>query len=123
MAPVVDYASIIWAPNTTKSALSKLDTIQQIAAQAIIGGFKTVVLHTAESEANLQNVQERVHQHKLRIWIKLHSKPLNHKFWQMKKALNLGNKTWISLLQKITLKFQKLDLLKTDQIHPYTKVS
>ena len=39
----------------------------------------------------------------------------------MKKALNLNNKTWISPLQKIVLKFQKLDLSKTEQIHSYAK--
>lgn len=53
VAQVVDYASVIWAPNTTKSALTRLDAIQRIAAQAIIGGFRTVTLHTAELEANL----------------------------------------------------------------------
>ncbi len=56
VAPFVDYASVIWAPNATKSALSRLDAIQKIAAPAIIEGFRTVALHTAESEANLQSV-------------------------------------------------------------------
>ena len=45
----------------------------------------------------------------------------NHRFWRLKKALNLDNKTWISPLQKIALKFQKLDLSETEQIHPYAK--
>lgn len=44
VAPVIDYASIIWALNSTKSSLSKLDSIQRIAAQAITGAFKTVSL-------------------------------------------------------------------------------
>ena len=121
MAPVIDYASVIWAPNATKSAISKLDAIQKIAAQAIIGGFRTVAFHTAESEASLQSVQERFHRHELRTWIKLHSKPPHHRFWRIKKALNLDNKTWISPLQKIALKFQKLDLSNLEQIYPYTK--
>ena len=42
VAPVMDYASIIWASNFTKSSLAKLDDIQKIAAQAITGAFKTV---------------------------------------------------------------------------------
>lgn len=35
--------------------------------------------------------------------------------------LNLENKTWISPLQKIALKFQKLDLSNLEQIFSYTK--
>ena len=67
VAPIINYASVIWASNATKSVLSKLDTIQRITAQAIIGGFKTVALHTIEFEANLQSVQKRFHRHELRI--------------------------------------------------------
>lgn len=53
MTLIMDYASVISAPNSIKNALSKLDTIQKIAAQAIIKSFKTVALHTRELEANL----------------------------------------------------------------------
>ncbi len=118
---MIDYASVIWAPNATKSALSKRDAIQKIAAQAIIGGFRTVALHTAESKANPQSVQERFHCHELKTWIKLHTKLPQHRFWRIKKALNLDNKTWISPLQKIAFKFQKLDLSNLERIYPYTK--
>ncbi len=33
----------------------------------------------------------------------------------------MSNKTWISPLQKIALKFQKLDLSNLEQIHLYAK--
>lgn len=89
VAPVIDYASIIWAPNTTKSSISKLDAIQRNAAQAVIGAFRTVSLHTAESEAGLWSVGRRFHSHELRTWVKWHSKPGNHRFWHIKKALDL----------------------------------
>ncbi len=118
---MIDYASVIWASNATKSALSKLDAIQKIAAQAIIEGFRTVALHTAESVANLQSMQEKFHRHEIRTWIKLYSKPPHNRFWRIKKALNLDNKTWISPLQKVALKFQKLDLSNLEQIYLYTK--
>ena len=58
MALIVDYASVIWAPNANKNALSKLNAIQRIVAQAIIGDFGTVALHTAKSKANLQSVRK-----------------------------------------------------------------
>lgn len=39
VAPVVDYASPIWAPGASTSALRRLNNVQRIGAQAIIGGF------------------------------------------------------------------------------------
>lgn len=70
VAPVIDYASVIWAPNSTKSSLAKLDGIQRIAAQTITGAFKTVSLHIAESETNLLNVSQRFHLAELKTWVK-----------------------------------------------------
>ena len=39
---VTDYASVIWAPNASKSALSLLARVQRMGAQAIVGEFRTV---------------------------------------------------------------------------------
>lgn len=44
VAPLVDYASVIWSPGVGKSTLKKLDQIQRIGAQAITGAFRTVAL-------------------------------------------------------------------------------
>lgn len=55
VAPVIDYASVIWSPGTAKSALKKLNQIQRIGAQAVTGGFRTFALRVAEVEAGLQS--------------------------------------------------------------------
>lgn len=53
VAPVTDYASVIWAPNASKSALSPLTQVQRLGAQAVIGAFRKVSLLVAESEASV----------------------------------------------------------------------
>lgn len=81
IANVIDYASIIWAPNATKSSILKLDVIQKTAAKALIGAFQMVSLHTAELEGFLLSVSQRLHSQELRRWVKWHSKTWNHRFW------------------------------------------
>ena len=51
VAPVIDYALVIWSPGLAKSTLKKLDQIQRIGAQAITRGFRTVALPIAKAEA------------------------------------------------------------------------
>lgn len=50
VAPVVDYASLMWAPGTTISALRIVDDMQRISAQAVAGRIRTVARCVAESE-------------------------------------------------------------------------
>lgn len=61
IAPVVDYASPIWAPGATISALRILDNVQRIGAQAVIGGFSTVARCVAESIAGVEPAILRHH--------------------------------------------------------------
>lgn len=102
---MIDYLSALWAPNATKSVLLKLDDVQRILDQAIISNFRTVAFYKTELEANLQSIQKRFYCHKLKTWVKLHSKPPNNRFWQIKKMSDLENKTWISPLQTTAFKF------------------
>ncbi len=98
VTPVVDYASVIWAPNASQTVLKQLDKIQRVGCQAITGAFKTVFLLIAESEATLTPLKSRLLKHQLLPWMKWHSKPAHHRFWKIKRTICITNKRFISPL-------------------------
>lgn len=97
VTPVTDYASVIWAPNTSISVLNQLDKVQRIVCQAIVGAFKTVSLTVAESEATLIPSRSRLLKQQLSSWIKSHSKPAHHRFWLIKRTISLNSKRYMLL--------------------------
>lgn len=121
MTPIIDYASPIWASAATQDTLEKLGKVQRIGAQAITGAFNTVSLLIAESEASLLPCLARLRHQELTTWIKWHTKPLTHRFWKVKRSINLSNKTWVSLLQKIATRFKSLDLTHLEIIEAFAK--
>ena len=80
VVPRMDYASMIWGPNATRSALSGLDRAQRIGAQAVVGAFKTVSLVIAESEAGLEGTLTRLRKRNMATWVQLQTKSSNHPF-------------------------------------------
>ena len=83
VSPVVDYPSPIWALGCTKSSLAKLNVIQKIEGQAIIGCFKTVARNVMEVEAGMETVESR-HQKQIQsALVKWHTRP-THRFWKIK---------------------------------------
>ncbi len=73
--PVTDYASVIWALNASKSALSLLSQVKRLGAQAIVGAFWTVSLLVAESKASIVPLDRRLLKSQRTTWVKWHSKP------------------------------------------------
>lgn len=118
---ITDYASPIWGPAAAQYTIDRLDKVQRIGAQAITGAFSTVSLLIAESEALLAPTQARIHRQELNTWIKWHTKPLSHRFWKAKRAINLANNTWISPLQKTALRFSLWNLSNLETIKAYAK--
>lgn len=123
VAPVVDYASVIWSPGLPKSTSKKLDQVQKIGAQAIIGGFRTVALSIAEAEAGLQPTILRHYFQQRSTWISWHTKPELHRFWKVKKSICLGNTRWISPLQRVAENLKEITpmLANIEKIRPYTR--
>ncbi len=121
VAPAIDYPSVIWAPSATVLALKKLDKAQCIGAQAITGAFSTVPLLIIEVEEALTPTMNRLHWQQLSTWIKWHTKLPLHRFWKVKRTIDLANKTWISLLQKMTETFMDIDLGSLEKINAYAK--
>ena len=54
VAPVMDYALVVWALKGTKSTLKCLQSPQRIAAQATTIAFSSASLEMAEAEADIQ---------------------------------------------------------------------
>jgi hypothetical protein len=65
VTPATDYASPVWYLTVPDQALAVFDRAQRVAAQAIIGGFKTMGLGVAILKASIQTIQEMLHQHTL----------------------------------------------------------
>lgn len=110
-----------FSPGDSRKPFSTLDQAQQIGSQAIIGAFCTTALVVSEVEASFLPTLDRLHNQQLKTWIKWHTKPSLHRFWKIKNAISLTNKTWKSPLQKIAGKFQSIDLLSVEKITAYTK--
>ena len=53
VVPLIDYASPIWSPGLSISLINKLNILQKIREQAIIGAFCIVASSVIESEAEL----------------------------------------------------------------------
>lgn len=121
VAPAIGYASVIWAPSATVSALKRLDKAQRIRAQAITRAFSTVFWLICEAEALLTSTMDRLHAQQLSTWIKWHTKPQLHRFWKIKKTIDLANKTWISPLQKMAETFKEIQLGSLEKIMPTQK--
>lgn len=121
VVPITDYALVIWAPNASESALSPLARVQKMEAQAIVEAFRTVSLLVAESEAAIIPLERRFLTAQLTTWIKWRAKPSSHRFWKIKRTIDLSNKRWVSPLQKIAKKFSTLDLVKLEKIEAFVK--
>ena len=59
VASKTDYASMIWAPNASRSSLEALERVQRVGAQAVVSAFRTVALSIVEAEAGLENTLVR----------------------------------------------------------------
>ncbi|KAH0182327.1 hypothetical protein KCV03_g10365, partial [Aureobasidium melanogenum] len=71
VAPVMDYASPVWYLAVSNKTLSVLHRAQRVAAQAIVGGFRTLGLDVAVLEAGISSLQQRLHEQTLRFWISI----------------------------------------------------
>lgn len=75
VTPVIDYASNVWMHACGAKAMSPMNRIQRIGAQAIIGTFRTVATAIAEVEASIRTVQDRHAERATNLWISLRTLP------------------------------------------------
>lgn len=77
-APVMDYASPTWYLAVSNKTLIKLEKAQRVTAQAIIGGFGTMGVNAAVTEAGITNLRQRLHEQTLRFWMGIHKVDDSH---------------------------------------------
>jgi ribonuclease HI len=114
VAPVMDYASPIWYLAISDKTLAKLERAQRIAAQAIIGGFKTMGLNAAVMEAGIPTLRQRLHEQTLRFWMGIHK--LDDSHIHHKLAKYKGKKRFSSPLRKAAVLFRNLKACQADKI-------
>lgn len=72
MLLVAEYASPVWYPIDTHEMKQLLIQAQRITAQAIIRAFHTVAGATAEVEAGLIPMEQRLLNQTIAFWVSLH---------------------------------------------------
>lgn len=119
VAPVMDYASVVWAPKGTKSTLKCLQSPVRIAAQAITTALSSVSLEVAEAEADIQSTQTRHFEQQRRFWINGHTLEKTHPVYKSTSQAKRSTKRFTSPLQTVASTFRNLDLLRIETITPY----
>jgi hypothetical protein len=119
VTPTVNYASPIWSAYLTDRTTRRLNQVQQIGAQAIIGTFCTVALVSSEMEAGIEQLITRMHRHGYKFWVKCHSLPANHPWWKIRRGIDTKTKRFPSPLQHIAMQLDSVDLKEMEIIVPF----
>lgn len=114
VAPVMDYASPIWYLAVSDKTLATLERAQRVAAQAIVGGFRTMGLNVAVIEAGIATTRQRLHEQTLRFWIGIHK--LDDSHIHHKLAKYKGKKRFTSPLRKAAVLFKSIKARQADKI-------
>ncbi|KAJ5215604.1 reverse transcriptase [Penicillium cinerascens] len=91
VASKIDYAASVWCPARKDTVIPPgigrlFESIQRIAAQAIIGVIRTTALAIAEAEAGIESTYIRLRARIIKHWINCHTLPKDHPFWQCRAA-------------------------------------
>ncbi|CAD0055397.1 unnamed protein product [Aureobasidium pullulans] len=101
VAPVMDYASPIWYLAVSDKTLAVLHRAQRVAAQAIVGGFRTLGLDVAVLEAGIPSLRQRLHEQTLRFWISIQKLEASHIHAKLAKTKPIKRpKAHIHILEK-----------------------
>ena len=100
VAPVVDYASMVWSIYPSAKMITAAEQIQRLGARAVIAGFKTVSLAVAEAEAALAPVTDRWAKQVRRFWVDMHTLPSMHALHKVKLASARNQRRFVSPMQR-----------------------
>jgi hypothetical protein len=84
VAPVVDYAAIVWKHAIVSAPLAALNRVQRTGAQAVTGAFSTVAIAVAEAEAHLDPVEVRQGKKTVKGWINILTLPKSNPLGRVK---------------------------------------
>ena len=117
VAPVMDYASIVWMHARGVRETSWLNRAQMVGAQAITGAFRTVATAVAESEASIPPIEARHRQTATRFWMNFRTLPKTHPLATIKAG---WCKRFTSPMQKVVSELAAVDTDRMEVIHEYT---
>ena len=116
VAPVVDYASVVWSHACRKSDLSEMNRVQKVGAQAITGAFRTVATAVLEAEAGIRTVDARHCRKALKFWIDIHTLQPSHPLANLKTK---QYRRFRSPLQQLAYKHQHIPIDRMEKVSPY----
>jgi ribonuclease HI len=114
VAPVMDYASPVWYLAVSNKTLATLHRAQRVAAQAIVGGFRTMGLDVAVLEAGIPSLQQRLHEQTLRFWISIQKLEDSHIHARLAKTKPI--RRFNSPLRKAAGLFKELNANRSEKI-------
>ncbi|KAG9801086.1 hypothetical protein KCU95_g30, partial [Aureobasidium melanogenum] len=114
VAPVMDYASPVWYLAVSHKTLSVLHRAQRVAAQAIVGGFRTLGLDVAVLEAGIPSLQQRLYEQTLRFWISIQKLEASHIHAKLAKTKPI--KRFNSPLRKAAALFKEFNANRAEKI-------
>jgi hypothetical protein len=81
----------VWCPARKDTVIPLIigrpfESIQRIAAQAIIGVIQTTDLSIVETEAGIESTYIRLRARIIKLWINCHTLPKDHAFWPCRAA-------------------------------------
>ena len=116
VAPVIDYASTIWAPTLGSSTGKTFRRIQKLGALGVIGAFNSVSEGVLEAEASIHSINTRK-TIKASTWqTDLYSLPTNHPLSQLDLK---PRRRFKSPLERIRATSLTVEHQMTEEIEPY----
>lgn len=119
VAPIIDYASIVWHnPLKDKTHLRTLDTVQRTALVRILSAFRTVATQTLEVEAHVLPTRLRLKQRAQRVIARLCTLPTSHPVQaalarSQRRSRNIGNNPRLPLAEAMkTMNLERLERLE-----------
>lgn len=117
VAPVVDYAMVVWKHACNIRALTVFNRVQRIGAQAVTGAFATVSTAIAEAEAHLKPIQVRHAEKAAATWIKLQTLPASN---PLAKLSITPTRRFNSPLSKLSMEYENTPSERVESIEPYS---
>ena len=119
VVPAVDYASSVWMHECNWKAAPAVNRIQRVAAQAIVGTFKTVATRVAEAEVHIPTPQERFWKRAIKMWTNIYSLPDNNPLWNVTSRIRKFRRSYRSPLYQVADLLKDIPLGNLETIDPF----
>lgn len=119
MAPVVDYASNVRIHAYTDRNVGRINRVQRVGAQAIVGTFLTAATSIAEAEASKPTARERFWKRAIKMWIDIHTLPKTNPLHRIIPCVRqFYNSNW-SPFHQVAYRLNELPLREIETILPF----